>query len=108
AQMRIRGESRALVTYALQSAVDQITHDELPNSPRHMLKARISVPIRRSFVSVEEQYLSSRNTLSGSHVGAAAIVNVTVVQPLARSWELFGTIRNLFDVDYADPASSSH
>ncbi|MEP7308337.1 MAG: TonB-dependent receptor [Acidobacteriota bacterium] len=110
AQMRIKGESRALVTYALQSAVDQKTQSELPNSPRHMLKARITVPgpTRRSFVSVEEQYLSSRETLAGSHVGAAAIVNVTMVQPVTRSWELFGTVRNLFDVDYADPASSSH
>jgi iron complex outermembrane receptor protein len=110
AQVRIGGESRALVTYALQSAVDQITHGELPNSPRHMFKARITVPgpTRRSFVSVEEQYLSSRETLSGARVGAAAIVNVTMVQPLTRSWELFGTVRNVFDVDYADPASSSH
>ncbi len=38
--------------------------DELPNSPRHMVKARISLPgpTRRSFVSVEGQYLSSRET----------------------------------------------
>ena len=108
AQMRIRGESRALVTYALQSAVDQKMHTELPNSPRHMFKARITVPIRRSFLSIEEQYLSSRQTLSGARVGAEAIVNVTMIQPVSHSWELFGTIQNLFGVDYADPASNSH
>ena len=70
AQMRLKGESRALVSYALQSAVDQETHAELPNSPRHMAKARISLPgpTPRSFVSVEGQYLSSRETLAGSKV----------------------------------------
>ena len=110
AQMRLKGESRALMSYALQSAVDQETHAELPNSPRHMAKARISLPgpTPRSFVSVEGQYLSSRETLAGSRVSAAATVNVTMVQPLGRSWELFGGVRNIFDAQYADPASSQH
>ena len=110
AQMRLKGESRALVSYALQSAVEQETHAGLPNSPRHMAKARISLPgpTARSFVSVEGQYLSSRETLAGSKVSAAATVNVTMIQPLGRSWELFGSVRNIFDARYSDPVSSQH
>jgi outer membrane receptor for ferrienterochelin and colicins len=110
AQMRFRGESRALVSYALQSAVDQETHAALPNSPRHMVKARVSLPgpMPRSFVSVEGQYLSKRATLAESTVAAAAVLNATLIQPVARSWELFGGVRNLFDTQYADPASSQH
>ena len=110
AQMRLRGESRALVSYALQSAVEQETLARLPNSPRHIAKARISVPgpTDRSFVSVEGQYLSSRGTLAGSKVSAAAIVNVTMVQPLGRSWELSGSVRNIFDARYSDPVSTQH
>ena len=110
AQMRLRGESRALMSYALQSAVDQETLARLPNSPRHMVKARISLPgpTARSFVSVEGQYLSSRGTLAGSKVSAAATVNVTMVQPLGRSWELSGSVRNIFDARYSDPVSSQH
>jgi outer membrane receptor for ferrienterochelin and colicins len=119
-QMRLKGESRALVSYALQQAVDQQTDDELPNSPRHVAKARISLPgpTPRSFVSVEAQYLSSRGTLprpdgNGGFtlpgtVAAAATANITVVQPLARSWELFGTVRNVFDTKYDDPVSDQH
>jgi iron complex outermembrane receptor protein len=57
---------------------------------------------------MEGQYLSSRATLGGSRVSAAATVNVTIVQPLGRSWELFGGLRNIFDAQYADPASSQH
>jgi len=110
AQMRLKGGSRALMSYGLQSAVDQETHAELPNSPRHMAKARISLPgpTPRSFVSVDGQYLSSRGTVAGSRVSAATTVNVNVIQPLGRSWELFGGVRNVFDTDYADPASDQH
>jgi iron complex outermembrane receptor protein len=110
AQMRIRGEARALVSYSLQSAVDQETLARLPNSPRHIAKARISFPgpMAQSFVSVEGQYLSSRDTLAGSKVSPAAIVNLTMVQPLGRSWELTGGVRNFFNARYLDPVSSQH
>jgi outer membrane receptor for ferrienterochelin and colicins len=119
AQLRLRGESRALVSYALQSAVDQQTHDELPNSPRHVAKGRISLPgpTARSFVSLEGQYMTSRATLArpgadgtlvAGRVSGAATANVTVVQPLGRTWELSGGIRNLFDNKYADPVSDQH
>jgi outer membrane receptor for ferrienterochelin and colicins len=109
-QMRLKGGSQALISYALQSAVDQQTHARLPNSPRHVAKARISMPLPtpRSFVSVEAHYLSSRETLAGASVRAATTVNLSVIQPVGRNWELFGTIRNVFDTQYGDPASSSH
>jgi outer membrane receptor protein involved in Fe transport len=35
-------------------------------------------------------------------------VDITVVLPLGRAWALNGTVRNLFDVQYADPASGQH
>jgi iron complex outermembrane receptor protein len=110
AQMRLKGASQALLSYALQSAVDQETDDELPNSPRHIVQARISLPgpTRRSFVSVNGRYLSSRKTLTGSKVSAAATADVNMVQPLGQSWELFGGVRNVFDARYEDPASSQH
>jgi outer membrane receptor for ferrienterochelin and colicins len=110
AQMRLRGESRAIVSYALQRAVEEETHAPLPNSPKHMVKARITVPgpLDRSFVSVEGHYLSSRATLTGPPVAASATVNVTMIQPLARSWELFGGVQNIFDARYFDPVSRQH
>ena len=116
AQMRLKGDARALVSYGLQSAQerlmgkDQRMRAELPNSPRHVAKARISVPgpTSHSFVSIEGQYLSSRGTVAGSIVKAEATVNVTMVQPLGHAWELFGGVRNIFDAQYADPASSQH
>ena len=110
AQMRLKGESRALISYALQNAVEQGSLTGLPNSPRHIAKARISLPgpTNRSFVSVEGQYLSSRGTLAGLEVSGAATVNVTMIQPLGRVWELTGSVRNIFDAQYSDPVSGQH
>ena len=98
AQMRLKGEARTLVSYAVQGAVDQQTDLALPNSPRHVAKARISLPgpTSQSFVSVEGQYLSSRTTLAGPRVSGRATLNVHVVQPLGRALELFGGAQNVF------------
>jgi outer membrane receptor for ferrienterochelin and colicins len=110
AQMRLAGGAQAVVSYALQNAVDQQTHTGLPNSPRHLAQARLSLrgPSPQSSVSVEGQYLSSRATLAGATVSAATTFNVTMVQPLGRAWELFGGLRNIFDNRYADPVSIAH
>jgi outer membrane receptor for ferrienterochelin and colicins len=109
-QVLLKRGAQALVSYALQNAVDQETHRGLPNSPRHVAKARLSVPgpLPRSFVSVEGQFLSSRETLTGATIPPAALVNLTVIQPIGRAWELFGTVRNVFDAQYADPGSTAH
>jgi iron complex outermembrane receptor protein len=110
AQMRLKGRSQALFSYGLQHAEDQDTLAVLPNSPRHMAKARISVPgpFKRSIVSVEGQYLSSRLTPVGTEVASRTLANLHIVQPLGRSLELFGGLRNLFDTRHSDPASSQH
>jgi outer membrane receptor protein involved in Fe transport len=47
-------------------------------------------------------------TLNGTTLPTATTANLSVVQPLKTSFELFGTIRNLFDLAYADPGSSAH
>ncbi len=110
AQMSLAGRSRALASYALQRAEQQGTLARLPNSPRHIAKARLSVPgpTARSFISVEGQYLSSRETLAGATVPAAATVSVSMIQPLGRSAELYGSVRNLFDAQNSDPVSFQH
>jgi iron complex outermembrane receptor protein len=110
AQMRLPAGAQAQASYSLQRAIDQDTDAELPNSPRHMAKGRISVPwpTRNTTVALEALYMSSRATLSGSRVGSAAVVNATVHHALSPRWELFATVRNLFDTTYADPASTQH
>ncbi len=109
-QMRLRWGWQALVSYALQRVKDQETETELPNSPRHIAKAKLSVPgpLSGSFVSFEGQFLSKRKTFSDSHVSSATTVNVNLIQPMGHSWELSAGVRNVFNSEYLDPASSSH
>jgi outer membrane receptor for ferrienterochelin and colicins len=110
AQMRLKGETQALVSYAVQNAVDQQTGAGLANSPRHVAKARFSIsgPTRGSSISVEGRYLSSRTTIAGPPVSATGTVDLHVIQPLGRAWQLFGGVRNLFGAEHADPVSESH
>jgi len=110
AQMRLKWGWQALTSYAVQKATDQDIQAELSNSPRHIVKARLSIPgpLPKSFISMEGQYLSQRKTLSGSHVAANTVANLNLIQPLGHSWELFAGVRNVFDSEYLDPASSSH
>lgn len=109
AEVRLKSGSRWEGSYALQKARD---HDgaELTNSPRHMAKMRVSIPLplARSFASVEAQYLSRRMTLAGAFVAPHAVANATMSVGMGRPIEIVGTIRNLFDQRYADPASDAH
>jgi iron complex outermembrane receptor protein len=109
-QMRLVKGAEAHVSYAFQNATDHTTGLQLANSPRQMIKGRISAPLlgHGSSVGLEVLGIGSRLTVSGNEVAGATTANVTVVKPLGRSFELLGTMRNVFDVSYADPASDQH
>jgi outer membrane receptor protein involved in Fe transport len=108
AQMRLRAGLQSLVSYALQRAEDVETGVALFNSPGQMAKLRLSVPgpSKRSFVSLEILSMSSRRTLAGNTLNAATTANVTMIVPAGTAFELVGTAANLFNVQYADPASN--
>jgi iron complex outermembrane receptor protein len=110
AQMRLLGDADAHVSYALQEARDQATGEVLINSPRQMFKGRVSAPLfgTGSSVALELLGIGSRQTLSGNTLSATGTANVTITKSLGQQFELVGTVRNLFDVDYAVPASDSH
>jgi outer membrane receptor protein involved in Fe transport len=98
-----------LISYALQRAADIQTGEALVNSPGQMAKLRLSVPgpFKRSFASVEVLALGSRTTLADQHLKPATTANVTIIVPVGTAFELLGSAVNLFDVQYADPASNS-
>jgi iron complex outermembrane receptor protein len=110
AQMRLWRGAEGHMSYALQEAIDQATGAPLPNSPRHMGKTRVSAPLfgPGSSLAVEILAIGRRQAISGNYANAAATANVTLLKPLGRSLELVGTVRNLFNVEYAVPASQEH
>lgn len=109
-QMRLWKGAEGHLSYALQTATDQSTGLRLVNSPRQMLKGRISAPLlgADSSVALEVIAIGERLSVSRNHVPAATTANLTIIKPLGRSFELLGTVRNMFDVEYGDPASALH
>jgi outer membrane receptor for ferrienterochelin and colicins len=110
-EIRLKRGAQALASYTLQEARSAAPVGKgLTNSPRHLAKARLSVPgaRARSFASVEWQYLSARTTLAGTNVAPVLLAHATFEWPLGRAITLAGQLRNVFDARYADPASDEH
>jgi outer membrane receptor for ferrienterochelin and colicins len=110
AQMRLWGDADAHMSYALQQATDQATGATLSNSPRHMLKGRVSAPLFRtgSSLALELLGIGSTQTILGNQTDPAVTANLTLIKPLGRSFEFVGTVKNLFDTDYVVAASDQH
>ena len=109
-EIRTRRGLQVLSSYTLQEATDRDTGAELTNSPRHLVKARLTVPLPRrgASVSAEADHLSARRTLVGDRIGSATIVDAAVLYPLREGLALTGRVQNLFDQRYADPGSEEH
>jgi outer membrane receptor for ferrienterochelin and colicins len=110
AQMRLKAGIQGLMSYAAQRAENVDTGAALVNSPGHMAKIRFSVPgpFKASFLSMEVLSLGSRQTIAGNTLAPATTASATMVAPIRHGLELVGTVRNLFNLQYADPASEAH
>jgi iron complex outermembrane receptor protein len=98
------------LSYALQRAEDD-EGDRLSNSPKHMAKLQVTFPLwpERLSGGVELHYLSDRETLGGDTVDGVVLTNLTLLhRELLDGFTVSGTVKNLFDVEYGDPAGEEH
>ena len=105
------GERRARLSYARQKTRDLISGMELTNSPRHLAKLNLAAPLpwHIAGVGAELQYTSSRKTLAGASAGGAVVANLTLTRAfLANHLTLSGSLYNLLDKEYSDPARPEH
>jgi len=110
-QARFESGLMGRVSYTWQKATDADSGAWLVNSPRHLAKANVSMPVYRSmiFMSPELQYTSPRLTLAGNRTRDAVIANLTILgRDLIQGLEASAGIYNLFDTRYGDPGSSEH
>jgi iron complex outermembrane receptor protein len=106
--------ARLRASYSYQLAQDLNARDSgtdslLLDSPRHLAKLNLTgpVPLGPLRAGLEVQSMSRRRTLSGE-VAGHTVTNLTLTDPavtqsLAASFSLY----NLFDTQYADPASAA-
>ncbi len=102
---------RARVSYTYTEARDVATGQILNNSPRHLGKVNVVVPLWRDkiFAGLEVQAMSRRTTVQGNEIGAFGIANATLyTRELARNVEFSASLYNLFDRRYSDPVFSDY
>ena len=104
-------EIEGRISYTRQDARNADTGETLGNSPKHLAKLNLSVPMMRPglFAGLELQYVSPRKTVQDTMLSGYVVGNLTL---LSRGWrngmELSASIYNLFDRKFADPGSDEH
>jgi len=98
-------------SYALENAADGRTGKELTNSPRHLAKLNLSLPLHGDLLhaGLELQYLSGLKTLDDRHTAGFLLANATLLSgTVLPHLEVSLSVYNLFDRDYAYPGSTGH
>jgi outer membrane receptor for ferrienterochelin and colicins len=99
------------ISYTLQETKDVRTGGLLTNSPAHLPKFNLIVPLAKDklFSGLEIQYLSPRKTLDNSHVGDAVLVNLTLFNKnLVKGVQFSASAYNLLNQKFRDPGAAEH
>jgi iron complex outermembrane receptor protein len=96
-------------SYSLQRAIEQGTQTRLENSPQHLAKVNLAVPIvaKRVFAGVEAIAMSARLNARREQTPGFALMNFTLSS--ARGWRgmsASASVYNLFDRRYGDPGAT--
>jgi outer membrane receptor for ferrienterochelin and colicins len=97
------------VSYSFQDATNKTASAAIPNAPKHLAQATLSVPLirHRIFASMDVQFVSKRATLTGQYTDAYVVPNFTLfTQNLLKRWELSASLYNALNEKYSDPAGN--
>lgn len=101
----------AKINYTFQQANDKDTGRLLVNSPKHLIKSSLFVPLigKKLSTGIEFHYSGRRKTLAGTYAGGAFLTNTTLMsQDIIKGLEVSGTVYNIFDKKYGFPANGEH
>jgi len=113
-ELELRGVMGAVAGYASYSHQDAIDDNGawLTNSPRHLAKAGVVVPLMSSLrLGVESQYETERLTVYGTETEPFFLVNLnftTALHPFSTLTTASLLIRNVFDEAYETPGGFEH
>lgn len=99
---------RGVVSYTFTDTEDKDTGLRLGNSPQHLAKLNLIVPVWHDqvFASAEVLYTSQRTTIAGNTVNDFVVANLTLyAHQFCGGWEASASLYNIFDTKYRDPAS---
>lgn len=98
-------------SYSLQQSEDAVTGRELSNSPRHIGKFNLIVPVFREtlFAGLEVQYRGDTLTLQGNRVDDFFIANFTLFGlEIFKGLDASASVYNLFDTREGVPGGAEH
>jgi outer membrane receptor for ferrienterochelin and colicins len=78
------------------------------NSPQHLTKAALQLPLKLLTLGLEGHYVGSRMTTSGERLPGFFLQNVVLTAPAHSHVEVSAGLYNAFDVSYADPGAEEH
>jgi iron complex outermembrane receptor protein len=115
---------RSRLSYSFQVTENSSVSWDMPDSPAHLVKLNVSVPVFRDkiFAGLEYQYTSSRDSLhnttsaggqplsvQGETADGFGVLNFTLFsQNLVKNLEFSASVYNLLDQHYSDPATRFH
>jgi iron complex outermembrane receptor protein len=99
------GGVKGTASYSYTNVQDLVDHDATSNSPQHLAKLNLVVPVvqQRLFASVSAQYTSPRQTLAENTVSGFPMFNVTLLGHLGKHLDLSTSVYNILDKKYFDP-----
>lgn len=110
-QFDLPGRMHGRVAHSVQSVRETTSDARLSNSPSHLGMFALDAPLGRTgFLTTLDGYgIGGRRAVSGARIGGALVTNLTITRPLGtRGLSGALSLRNLFDTEYADPASVEH
>jgi iron complex outermembrane receptor protein len=99
------------LSYALQKS--DFKHGSLPwtNSPRHLAKSSLAVPLfnENLYLGIEEQYTGTLETIAGGAAGDYFMTHLTLQgKEMIKNLDVSASLYNLFDESYSFPGSDEH
>jgi len=97
-------EARA--SYSFQEAETSSTEKHLENSPKHLAKLNLSVPVIGEMLrsGLELQFTGKRGDFKGGHLEEYLTANLTLLsRGIVEGLDISGTVYNLFNDKHSDP-----
>jgi len=111
-ELEVKGQtSRGLeggASYSFQQTKDRATNEFLSNSPRSLVKLNLSQPLwrRKAFVSLDAQYRSPIQFLTGASIAPFTVINATLfTRRLGKHVDFSASVYNFLDKKYFDAPS---
>jgi len=104
------GKTYGYLGYTYNQTINENTGQRLENSPENSATAGLvlSFPDYKSTLATELIYLGQRLTRDGNYTSPYLLTNLTLKTKAFLHTEVSLKINNLFDIQYADPASGEH